>query len=121
MVAWGSKGLAALDASRYLTRATAQGDSMVPTYGCPAAVPRIQPGRVYATCGSSPKQGDQLCAWACLNFQSCSKPLIILLHTPWPACLQESAPFMRVLGSYPMELQLGGLDSNTPFDSINEG
>ncbi|WIA11782.1 hypothetical protein OEZ85_011875 [Tetradesmus obliquus] len=34
--------------------------------------------------------------------------------------LQESAPFMRVLGSYPMELQLGGLDSNTPFDSINE-
>jgi hypothetical protein len=35
-------------------------------------------------------------------------------------CLQESAPFMRVLGSYPMELQLGGLDSNTPFDSINE-
>jgi hypothetical protein len=36
------------------------------------------------------------------------------------SCLQESAPFMRVLGSYPMELQLGGLDSNTPFDSINE-
>eukprot|EP00878_Enallax_costatus_P036617 GHUV01041139.1.p1 GENE.GHUV01041139.1~~GHUV01041139.1.p1 ORF type:complete len:322 (+),score=92.86 GHUV01041139.1:213-1178(+) len=34
--------------------------------------------------------------------------------------LQESAPFMRVLGSYPMELELGGLDSNTPFDSINE-
>jgi hypothetical protein len=27
---------------------------------------------------------------------------------------------MRVLGSYPMELQLGGLDSNTPFDTINE-
>lgn len=38
------------------------------------------------------------------------------LHT----CLQESAPFMRVLGSYPMETDLGGLDSNTPFDSINE-
>lgn len=35
-------------------------------------------------------------------------------------CLQESAPFMRVLGSYPMETALGGLDSNTPFDSINE-
>ena len=34
--------------------------------------------------------------------------------------LQESAPFMRVLGSYPMETALGGLDSNTPFDSINE-
>jgi arogenate/prephenate dehydratase len=34
--------------------------------------------------------------------------------------LQESAPFMRVLGSYPMELQLGSLDSNTPFDSISE-
>lgn len=34
--------------------------------------------------------------------------------------LQESAPFMRVLGSYPMELELGGLDSNTPFDSISE-
>lgn len=33
---------------------------------------------------------------------------------------QESAPFMRVLGSYPMETDLGGLDSNTPFDSINE-
>lgn len=34
--------------------------------------------------------------------------------------LQESAPFMRVLGSYPMETDLGRLDSNTPFDSINE-
>lgn len=34
--------------------------------------------------------------------------------------LQESAPFLRVLGSFPMELELGGLDSNTPFDSINE-
>ncbi|KAF8071048.1 ADT2 [Scenedesmus sp. PABB004] len=34
--------------------------------------------------------------------------------------LQESAPFMRVLGSYPMELELGRLDSNTPFDSITE-
>lgn len=34
--------------------------------------------------------------------------------------LQESAPFMRVLGSYPMELALGSLDSNTPFDSISE-
>jgi hypothetical protein len=37
------------------------------------------------------------------------------------AALQESAPFMRVLGSYPMETDLGRLDSNTPFDSINEG
>jgi hypothetical protein len=36
------------------------------------------------------------------------------------AVLQESAPFMRVLGSYPMETDLGGLDSNTPFDSIHE-
>lgn len=36
-------------------------------------------------------------------------------------CVQESAPFMRVLGSYPMETDLGRLDSNTPFDSINEG
>lgn len=32
--------------------------------------------------------------------------------------LQESAPFLRVLGSYPMDLELGMLDSNTPFQQI---
>lgn len=39
---------------------------------------------------------------------------------PTLCAVQESAPFMRVLGSYPMETDLGRLDSNTPFDSINE-
>jgi len=31
--------------------------------------------------------------------------------------LQESAPFLRVLGSYPMELELGSLDSNKAFEA----
>jgi hypothetical protein len=32
--------------------------------------------------------------------------------------VQEIAPFLRVLGSYPMEVELGGVDSNTPFQQI---
>jgi hypothetical protein len=46
------------------------------------------------------------------------RPAHLLPNPLW--CVQESAPFMRVLGSYPMETDLGRLDSNTPFDSINE-
>jgi hypothetical protein len=67
---------------------------------------------------------------ACHRFQVClRRQLTFRRRLPGclPACcsllpslLQESAPFMRVLGSFPMETQLGGLDSNTPFDSINE-
>ena len=36
----------------------------------------------------------------------------------WLLLLQESAPFLRVLGSYPMELELGSLDSNKAFEAI---
>lgn len=31
--------------------------------------------------------------------------------------LQESAPFLRVLGSYPMDLELGVVDSDKPFEN----
>lgn len=35
--------------------------------------------------------------------------------------LQESAPFLRVLGSYPMDLELGVVDSDRPvgFEGSN--
>lgn len=37
--------------------------------------------------------------------------------------LQESAPFLRVLGSYPMDLELGAVDSDRPvgFDGAGTG
>jgi hypothetical protein len=33
---------------------------------------------------------------------------------------QESAPFLRVLGSYPMDLELGVVDSDKPFDGSGQ-
>lgn len=40
-----------------------------------------------------------------------------------PTLLQESAPFLRVLGSYPMDLELGVVDSAQPtglFDGTGQ-
>lgn len=71
--------------------------------------------RALAACNSSLYHAHTACLHAAVRHTHAQPPHP---HTPDPA--QESAPFMRVLGSYPMETSLGGLDSNTPFDSIND-
>jgi hypothetical protein len=35
--------------------------------------------------------------------------------------VQEIAPFLRVLGSYPMDQQLGTLGSKTAWDTLSSG
>lgn len=45
---------------------------------------------------------------------SCCALLAKRLTLPPLLCLQESAPFLRVLGSYPMDLELGVVDSDKP-------
>ncbi len=43
-----------------------------------------------------------------------------LPHTHTKPKKQESAPFLRVLGSYPMDLELGVVDSDKPpgFEAV---
>ena len=41
----------------------------------------------------------------------------IQLPVPSACCPQEIAPFVRVLGSFPMDINLGGTDVQTVLDS----